>query len=127
MTEKAKISISQRCMQADRPLVEARRKSMMNRTPDEVGMPLMAPIWELAGLVLLLVFCLLVDQIFGAQSDDFINVAGPLWLTTILWLGAFRMAWLDAGAIWTALFWFRVATGLYFGVGALVPVLANDD
>jgi hypothetical protein len=89
------------------------------------GSPLFAPAWELAGLALLLVVYLLADMIFGPESSGVLNIVGPMWLTAVLCLGVLRMLLLDGAAVWTALFWFRVSVFVYFGLGALVPLLAS--
>jgi hypothetical protein len=88
--------------------------------------PLFTPAWELATLGLLLAIYLIGDWLIGSASVEFLNIVGPVCLTVILWTGALRMILLDDAAIWTSLFWFRVSTGVYFGVGALVPLLMSD-
>ncbi len=101
--------------------------SSMRRIHAVARSSLIAPAWELAGLGLLLAFYLLGDALFGDQGVAFLNLSGPFWLTAVLALGALRMVLLDASAIWTALFWFRISTGVYFGAGALVPLLASAE
>ncbi len=91
------------------------------------GSPLIAPNWELIGLGLLLAVYLVADTVFGAASADLLNIIGPACLTGVLSLGALRMLLLDTGAVWTALFWFRVSVAVYFGGGALVPLLGTAE
>jgi hypothetical protein len=80
----------------------------------------------LVSLCLLLATYLVGDWLLGTSTVDSLNIVGPVFLTIILGIGALRMVLLDDAAIWTALFWFRVSTGVYFGAGALVPLLARD-
>jgi hypothetical protein len=91
----------------------------MNRTP------LTTPPWELVWLTLLLAAYLLSDALFGQAGYEFMNHVGPVWLATVLSLGALRMARMDAGSIWTPLFWFRASTAAYYGFGSLVPLFAD--
>src|SRR5919108_137043 len=86
---------------------------------------LVAPAWELAAIAGLICLYLVADTVFGDSSHDALNIAGPLWLTVALGLSATRMVLGNTAAIWTGLFWFRVATAVYFGVGSLVPFYVN--
>jgi hypothetical protein len=91
------------------------------------GSALIAPAWELVCLTLLLGVYLLADAMLGAEKTESFNLIGPVWLSGVLGLGALRMLLLDSSTVWTALFWFRVSAGVYFGVGALVPLLASAE
>lgn len=86
---------------------------------------LSAPGWELLSLGGLLCFYFLGQEFGGEDAYESMNLVGPALLTVILALGAARMAKLDANSIWTSLFWFRIATGIYFGLGTLAPAQAN--
>jgi hypothetical protein len=83
------------------------------------------PAWELLSLILLVVCYVLVDGLFGADSYETLNVFGPLALAAVLAAGAAHMARVDVKAVWTAIFWFRIATGLYFGLGSTMPYFVN--
>src|SRR5918996_5006966 len=84
--------------------------------------PRLGEIAALAGLVGLYVG---IETLAGDGSHDALNVVGPLWLTVVLGVGATRMVLMNPAAIWTGLFWCRVSTAVYFGVGALVPFYVN--
>ncbi len=81
--------------------------------------------WELLGLVLLVVYYLLAEELFGPESHATTNTVGPIWLMGVLALGMARMARMNPDAIWTALFWFRLSNLAYFGFGNLVHVFAS--
>jgi hypothetical protein len=93
--------------------------------PSVHGHSLVAP-RELIGLAFLL-------AAYGASLADtqkdfvqLLNIVGPSALAVILLLGCW---WQFAGerrSLWQPLFWFRLACVTYFGVGALVPYVAND-
>lgn len=81
---------------------------------------------ELALLAGLVVFYQLVDELYGSASYEFLNLAGPLWLVVALTYGAGRLVLEHPASIWTALFWLRVVTAVYYGVGAIIPFFVND-
>jgi hypothetical protein len=83
--------------------------------------------WELVGLALLLASYLISEQVLGRDIYAATNIVGPLGLMGLLSFGLARMARMNPNAIWTALFWFRLATAVYFGLGCLVPVFANGE
>ncbi|SRR6266436_1169948 len=91
------------------------------------GSPLIAPAGELICLGVLLAAYLLTDAMSGVEKIEIIDLVGPVWLTGVLCVSALRMSLLDSGAVWTALFWFRVSAAVYFGAGALVPLVANAE
>jgi hypothetical protein len=91
------------------------------------GSPQIVPSWELIGLGLLLAIYLVADIMFGVASADVLNLIGPAWLTGVLGVGVVRMLVLDGGAVLTALCWFRVSVAVYFGGGALVPLLGTAE
>jgi hypothetical protein len=81
---------------------------------------------ELVALTGLIIFYMAVDEFLGESNYDSVNVAGPIWLAGALCLGATQTAFAHPAAAWTALFWLRVATAIYFGIGAAVPFFIND-
>jgi hypothetical protein len=60
-------------------------------------------------------------------TDDYdtLNFYGPAALTAILGHGAWYIAAAQPVGIWTSLFWLRIASGLYYGFGGIVPFLVN--
>jgi hypothetical protein len=83
--------------------------------------------WEVVGLALLLAGYLLSEQALGREIYAATNIAGPLALMGVLAFGLARMVRMNSNGIWTSLFWFRLATAVYFGLGCLVPVFANAE
>lgn len=79
---------------------------------------------ELTTLGLTLAFGVLALA-YGGALLDLANVVLPLVLLVTSALGAARMLRLDAANLWTPLLWMRIAVGLYFGFGALVPIFAS--
>ena len=83
----------------------------------------MFEIWSLVGLF---AFYLVTDEWFGQSGYLTANLVGPLVMTVVLGHSAWRMARADARNIWTALFWFRLSTGTYFGVGTFIIFIVNN-
>lgn len=79
--------------------------------------PLRAPAWELGGVVALIAVYL--------TQLPYIDLVGPVVLMVLLLAGAVRMVFVSANAVWSSLFWFRLATAVYFGLGNIMPTLAN--
>lgn len=88
--------------------------------------PLKAPGWELAGLAALACFYLVGLMFFGDNGSPFLNEVGPLWFALVLGGAAAKAALNARGVLWTGLFWFRVASAIYFGVGSVIEPLLND-
>jgi hypothetical protein len=84
------------------------------------------PAWEVAAIAVLLGFYILADNAFGQDSYEIINFFGPLSLAVVLILGSIRMVLIEPNAMWTGIFWFRVATAIYFGVGSIIHNYFND-
>ncbi len=85
-----------------------------------------APAWELLGLAALVCFYLLAFDPNNAETTKSINTIGPIVLVGLLGVSSLQMILRDPNTIWTALFWFRAATAVYYGVGNLVPVLGDE-
>lgn len=81
---------------------------------------------ELLLLLLLLAAYGVSIEVSSQQNYYFINVAGPSALIGILMLGAWWQIAREPRALWQPLFWFRIACSAYYGIGALVPYIAND-
>lgn len=88
--------------------------------------PLMPNVIELGALLALVLVCIISDP-SDDQAYAFINWIAPIWLICALGYGAMRMVQINAAGKWMTLFWFRVSTALYFGVGSLVPAYTNFD
>jgi len=88
---------------------------------------LLAPAWEIFAVSGIWGFYLLAEVIVGDRSLDTRNLIGPWCLTVVLGLSAWRIVKSDAAGIWTALFWFRISTAVYFGIGSVIPILADDE
>ena len=69
---------------------------------------------------------LLADELIGRDSHVLANLLGPLAMTACLAHGAWRMVRLDGRNLWTALFWFRLSTSAYFGIGTYVIFILNN-
>lgn len=55
------------------------------------------------------------------------NVAGPVALVSILGWSCYRIVRQSPIAVWAPLFWFRLACAAYYGFGALVPHIVNEE
>ena len=63
---------------------------------------------------------------FGRGADmAVVNVAGSSTFAGILLLSCLQQLRVQSLAVWSALFWFRIATAVYFGFGALAPYVVN--
>lgn len=62
----------------------------------------------------------------GDGGYQFINLAGPLLLISILCLLSYRVLLGMPASIWTAAFWFPAQSAAFFGFGPLVAVLGNE-
>lgn len=87
--------------------------------------PLQPAIWELAGLGTLIFTLLLGETAIGFSAYEALNWMAPVWLMAVLALGALRMARIEVRCVWSSLYWFRLATAVYFGFGSLAPSLVN--
>jgi hypothetical protein len=82
--------------------------------------------WEVAAIAALAGLYFFADNAFGENSYEIVSFAGPLWLTVALGVGATRMVLADPIAMWTGIFWFRISTAVYFGVGSIIHNYMND-
>src|ERR1035437_10098178 len=72
---------------------------------------------ELGALGLLTVAYFVADELFGTEIFPYINVIGSLIFSGILFLACWNMIKVDGRNIWTALFWLRLSSATYFGLG----------
>lgn len=82
--------------------------------------------WELTAIAALLPFYSSLNAVLGEDEFEVVNTIGPLWLAAVLFAGAVRMVNIEKAAMWTGLFWFRVATAVYFGIGSIIHNFLND-
>ena len=82
---------------------------------------------EVFALGVLLAIYLLVYWFGDGFLEAEMNVIGPFAMMTILMYSAYAMFAKSRILIWTSLFWFRLAAGVYFGFGALVPYIVNES
>ena len=88
--------------------------------------PLIEPNWWELPAILALTAVLTAAEIGDWRAEDTLNVVAPVWLSLALGVSALKMGTADSRAIWTPLFWFRVATLIYFGVGNIAPMIMNS-
>lgn len=82
---------------------------------------------ELVGLGSLLVFYGFVHMLGVAELYSAMNIVGPIVLCAILGWSAFRIVEGNPIAVWAPLFWFRIACATYYGFGALVPHIVDEE
>ncbi len=82
--------------------------------------------WEIGGLVALLLFYAVMNITLGEPADEAANFIGAVWFGGILVAGAVRAVRIDPVAMWTGVFWFRLASAVYFGFGSAGKVFFNE-
>jgi hypothetical protein len=88
--------------------------------------PLIEPNWWELPAIFALIATLTAADIGDWRAEDTLNMVAPVWLSLALSASALKMGTADSRAIWTPLFWFRVATLIYFGLGNIAPMLMNS-
>ena len=88
--------------------------------------PLIEPNWWELPAILALVAILSAADIWDWRAEDTLNIMAPAWLSLAIGASALKMAIADSRAIWAPLFWFRVATLIYFGLGDIAPLIMNS-
>ena len=83
--------------------------------------------WELAALAGIIALYVVAGEIFGDDGLDSINFFGPIFTGIILMAAAWRMVAIDPLALFLGLFWFRVASAIYFGFGAVADTLFEEQ
>jgi hypothetical protein len=80
--------------------------------------------------IISLLFLLVVYALAAISRDNefivAVNETGICVLILIMLYGSWRNLQQSRSTIWIPLVWFRVATAAYFGLGQLVPYIAND-
>ncbi|GHD14248.1 hypothetical protein ACFOEZ_17620 [Tianweitania populi] len=80
-------------------------------------------LWALAGLVGFTLLATLLDET-GATFHA--NLIAPLWLAGALCAGAVQAVQRQPLALWTGLFWMRLSTAVYFGIGSVAHRFMNE-
>jgi hypothetical protein len=88
--------------------------------------PLIEPNWWELPAILALTATLTAADIWDWRAEETLNIVAPVWLSLALGASALKMGTADSRAIWTPLFWFRVATLIYFGLGNFAPMIMNS-
>ena len=78
-------------------------------------------------LACLIFFYIVAEEIGDRETLWLRAVGGSIAFTAIMLAGAIRMIFVEAPAIWTALFWFRVSSAVYLGLGNLSPFLVAAE
>lgn len=86
--------------------------------------PQLSEIIALAGVLLL---NLLVGTISPTENYKIINFISPALLSIVLGYGMAHMLRSNSRHIWTALFWFRLSTAAYFGVGVIIVSILDQN
>ena len=82
-------------------------------------------VWELIALCILLAVYLTTIALVGDQGTFLVNLAGPAAMGVILVAGVAPAVMRDIDLIWTPLFWFRIATVVYFSFGNVATYFLN--
>lgn len=79
-----------------------------------------------AALCLFSLFLYAVGAGYEGDTLTVINTVGPLIFSLGLIWGIVSLIQRSVNNLWIPLFWYRVAMLVYFGVGALIPLYANE-
>lgn len=101
------------------------RLELAARPVERAKDPLTEPTWWELPAILVLVAILAANEIWDWRAEDTLNIVAPVWLSLAVGAGALKMANVDGRAVWTPLFWFRVATLIFYGLGNIAPVIMN--
>lgn len=82
--------------------------------------------FELWGLGALVLFYLICDLLHPLISHEVVNLIGPVVFVLLLGCGALNALRISEFALCTGLFWMRIATAIYFGIGSLVDDVMNE-
>jgi hypothetical protein len=103
------------------------RSSVFASLSGRATSPLIEPNWWELPAVFLLAATLAAADVWEWHAEETMNYLAPIWLSLALGLSATQMGMADSRAIWTPLFWFRIATIVYFGLGSIVPMIVNGE
>ncbi|MBS9719458.1 hypothetical protein JYU29_02020 [Tianweitania sp. BSSL-BM11] len=82
--------------------------------------------WELWALAGLLGFALFVGLLDDTGAAFHATIIVPLGLASVLSAGAIHAVQREPLALWTGLFWMRLSTAVYFGIGSLAHRFMNE-
>lgn len=100
---------------------------MESRRPGHDSLASMHSASDLLPLSFLLIVQLIVYGAGVTTLYDVLNWITPsLIFVTLVW-SCYRMAGANPLTIWTPLFWFKLACAVYYGVGPIVPLIADND
>lgn len=102
--------------------------------PAEKGQPLSIAVvvnnvrvqWGEPILCLITLFLYAIGAGYEGDALTVVNTIGPLIFSAGLIWGIISLLQRSVNNLWVPLFWYRVAMLVYFGVGALVPLYANE-
>ena len=106
------------------PRVRYRYRSPRFRACDTSLAPSLLEILSHSGIVLAYI-TVMIHRAGHGSGQLIVNLIGPLAMTGILAVAAWRLLRADGRNIWTALFWFRLSTGAYFGLGTCLVFVVN--
>lgn len=98
-------------------------------SPDHVESVVIGSMRRRTELLLLGVLSLFYLVIYGFEVVELYHVSnwiGPSLLFVVLATSCYHIVAVNPVSIWAPLFWFRLACAVYFGVGAIVPYIADD-
>jgi len=82
--------------------------------------------WELWALAALVGFAVFTGLFDGSGALLQANLIGPLGLALVLLAGAAAAVQREPAALWTGLFWMRLSTAVYFGLGSVADRIMNE-
>lgn len=80
-----------------------------------------AELWSLTALT-----CVYLAASLVGEPGGVIDLAGPLWLAITLMAAATRAVLRAPAALWTGLFWLRLSSAVYFGLGTAADRVMNE-
>lgn len=80
---------------------------------------------EIAAVAGLCIYYELAFLLFDRDCFVTANLTGPLILVGALSYGAWQMLRAGGACLWTSLFWFRLSTAAYFGLGSYSVLIMN--
>ena len=83
--------------------------------------------WDWKALLVLFTFQLIVHSSGSNEFATFANILSAIYLLVVLLFSAWTIARCDSNALWTPLFWIRVAGAVFLGVGGLTTNIANEE
>jgi len=107
-----------------------RHNAQRELPPDMAAANALAAMRRSGELLLLGVLLAVYSLAYALDFSTFyevMNVAGPVAFTSILCWSCYSILRQSPIAVWAPLLWFRLACAAYYGFGALVPHIVNDE